>query len=222
MSSGDIDLEAVLNVRRRTLSGVTEPIFIQHRNTDAIYIKRIDDDPNILSIKSRIILFGELNILRTMFERYTSLIRITDEHRRNSSAASGFAATQEVDEEEENEDQSSPNLQPIISTLKETYIRKESLPMYSPSPPTSTGLYERFPSADYVDQLQGKRYGNIELPTMQLMEILEILLKNRFEITYVSSDYYENVLHQNIVFSKSRETFLRGSQWLHRTTSSQS
>ncbi|CAF0959278.1 unnamed protein product [Didymodactylos carnosus] len=238
VNTGAVDLQSVLNVRRRTLAGTTELPQTHLRYSDAIYLKRIDDNHNIFNIKSRIVLFGELNVLRTIFERYTTIIYVVEEnsgYRKNSFTGGTFGATEEVDEDSVENEKEDDQMLPIVSTLKRTSIGRESPPLssspaLSSSPPLSSSpllrkshSIVRSQSVDYVDRLQGKRYGNIELPSMNLMEILEILLKNHFEITNVSSDYLDDVLHQNFVFSKSSQTSSKGPlNWFHRSGSMQS
>ena len=213
---GGCDLESVLNVRRRTLMAIGETTSPHHqyRYTDTIYLQREDPTNSLLSIDSKINIFGELQFLCSLFERFTSNINIYEESVESNSNPTSFSTTFEEDETIDTEDTDTPA---IVSKLRQASISSQSS-----SPPVGTdspikrkklstvGRSHTITSttSDYSTQnLEGKRYGCIQLPNMNLIEILEILLRTGLEIVDQSSDYdQENVLHQNFVFSINRQT----------------
>jgi len=227
---GEVDLESVLNVRRRTLIAIGEssqhrPVHHHHYSADTIYIVREDSNNSIMSINSKVLLFGELQLLCSIFERYTSNILVFEEQPLTKKLS--FSATAEENED----DVEGP---PIVSTMRQTSISSAS----SSSPPKSPDLSARTradsilrtmnrsqsisgTASDYSSRnLEGKRYGNIELPSVSLIEILEILHRNGLELVNVSSDYdKQNVLHQNFIFSKRRQVSQKGGPWFQRTSS---
>jgi hypothetical protein len=225
---GGVDLESVLNVGRRTLAAIGESSSPHHqyRYADTIYLKREDGSNSVLSITSKILIFGELQLLCSIFERYTSNITVYEESIESNSNPTSFSATFE-----ENEDINDDNVPPIVSTLRQTSISSQS-----PSPPiisespirrktmSTIGRSQTVAStaSDYSSQnLEGKRYGCIQLPNMTIIEILEILLRVGLELVNVSSDYdKENVLHQNFIFSKTRPTAPKFVQPLYSRSSS--
>jgi len=220
-NTGSVDLESVLNVRRRTLASLGEKskAYHQHNYTDTIYLKREENSNSVLTVNSKIVIFGELQLLCSIFERYTSNIIVYEETTEPSSLSpsssnkASFSATLEEDEHDEE------GGLPIVSTLRKTSIAssKESTspPPVPGSPARRKGLNTIGRShtvgstvSEFTTQsLEGKRYGCIQLPNMILIEILEILLRTGLELMNVSSDYdKENVLHQNFIFSKTRST----------------
>jgi len=220
-NTGGVDLESVLNVRRRTLASTGEKLLPvqQPHYTDTIYLKREDDSNSILSTNSKILIFGELQLLYTTFERYTSNITVYEEANAPTSGSPttsnkpSFSATLE---ENENDDDDGP---PIVSTLRQTSIssaKGSTSPPQAPGSPTRRKILSSVgrsltvgsSSSEYsLQSLEGKRYGCIQLPNMTLIEILEILLRNGLEIVHVSSDYdKEHILHQDFVLSKTRQT----------------
>jgi hypothetical protein len=229
---GGVDLESVLNVRRRTLASISEVNLPQqeYRYTDTIYLKREDNSNSILSINSKIAIFGELHFLCSIFERYTSNIIVHEDLLESNSNKSTFSATFEEDEAVDEDDTA---VSPIVSNLRQTSVSSQSS---SSSPPkTSTSPKGRKTlgsvgrsqtvtsgSTDYSSQnLEGKRYGCIQLPTMKIIEILEILFRSGLELVNQSSDYdNKNVLHQNFILSKTRHTHSRLGQPLYSRTSS--
>jgi len=219
-NTGSVDLESVLNVGRRTLASTVEKILPiqQPHYTDTIYLKREDSSNSILSINSKIVIFGELQLLYTIFERYTSNIIVYEESNAptsgspSSSNKPSFSATIE---EPENDDEGPP----IVSTLRKTSIsssKESTSPPQVPGSPTRRKILSSIGRSQTVgstaseyslQSLEGKRYGCLQLPNMSLIEILEILLRAGLEIVDVSSDYdQENILHQNFVLSKIRQT----------------
>jgi len=219
-NTGSVDLESVLNVGRRTLASTVEKILPiqQPHYTDTIYLKREDSSNSILSINSKIVIFGELQLLYTIFERYTSNIIVSEESNAptsgspSSSNKPSFSATIE---EPENDDEGPP----IVSTLRKTSIsssKESTSPPQVPGSPTRRKILSSIGRSQTVgstaseyslQSLEGKRYGCLQLPNMSLIEILEILLRAGLEIVDVSSDYdQENILHQNFVLSKIRQT----------------
>jgi len=230
-NTGSVDLESVLNVGRRTLSVIGEvasPRYHQPQYTDTIYLKREDNSNAIESVKSKIVIFGELQLLYSIFERYTSNINIYEDSPHSisppSSAKPSFSVTLEEDEHEEGS-------LPIASTLRQTSLSSSK---ESSSPPPAVGNPSRkkvFSSSfrsqtigstvsEYsLPNLDGKRYGCITLPNMSIIEILEILLRTGLELVDVSSDYNENVLYQNFVLSKTRPTSQKFGQF-HSSRSS--
>ncbi len=246
-NTGSIDLESVLNVRRRTLASIGELRASRHQPqvTDTIYLKREDDSNSILSIDSKIFLFGELQLLYAIFERYTSNIVIYEESNAPSSPISShqptFSATAEEEEHEEHNEQGLP----IVSTLRKASLSSSkgsgSPPQISGSPPQISGSPSQMSGSpprrkplssqgrsqtigssisEYsVQSLEGKRYGCIQLPNMTIIETLEILLRSGLELVDVSSDYNQNVLHQNFVLSKIRTSSQKYGSTLSKSTS---
>jgi hypothetical protein len=242
-NTGSVDLESVLNVRRRTLAAIGESASPrqQHHYTDTIYLKREDDSNSILSINSKIFIFGELQLLYSIFERYTSNITIYEETYTDTNPSSpsdshkpSFTPTVEENENDEEEP-------PIVSTLRHTSLASSS-PKGSVSPsqipgspsrgsgsPTrkktlsSTGRSQTIvsTSSDFaLHNLEGKRYGCIQLPNMAMIEILEILLRTGLDLAHVSSDFdKEHVLHQNFVFAKTRQSPPKHGLSFSRTSS---
>ncbi|UJR16317.1 hypothetical protein I4U23_003223 [Adineta vaga] len=219
---GSVDLESVLNVRRRTLISIGEAGFIpnQHRQADTVYVKREDNSNTLLSIQSRIIIFGELQLLCSTFERYTSNITVYDDSPDSNSNPSSFSTTFD-DIDEDSQDTSA-----LTSTLRQTSISSQSSspPKASGSPPrrkklSSIGRSQTVTStaSTYSSQnLEGKRYGAIEIGNMNIIEILEVLLRIGLEIVSETSDYdKENVLHQNFILSKCRQTVQKPIQSLN-------
>lgn len=230
-NTGSVDLESVLNVRRRTLASIGEksPNHYQPFYTDTIYLKREDSSNSLLSIESKVLIFGELQFLYSIFERYTSNITIYEDesptHRRSSSPPlkKSFSTVDEDDVDDEG--------LPIVSTLRKTSIASSK---GSASPPKAPGSPVRktlnsigrsqtvgsMTSTYSSVSLEGKNYGCIELPNTSIIEILEILLRTRMDLVDVSSDYDDkNVLHQNFVFSKTRPVAQKPRQSLSRSTS---
>jgi hypothetical protein len=236
-NTGGVDLESVLNVGRRTLTSIGEKALPRQQNhyTDTIHLKREDNSNSILTIDSKIFIFGELQFLYNIFERYTSNIIIREESFQpnspspTSSERPSFSETVEEDEEG----------LPIVSFLRQTSISSSK---GSASPPQAPGSPSQAPGSpsrkkilssigrstnvgstvnEYVTQnLEGKRYGCIQLPNMTMIEILEILLRTGLELVGASSDYdHQNVLHQNFIFSKTRQKSQKYGQLPSRSTS---
>ncbi len=228
---GSVDLESVLNVRRRTLASISEINLPrqQCQYTDTIYLKREDNSNSVFSIKSKIVIFGELQFLYGIFERYTSNIIVHEDSIESNSNKLSFSTTFEEDETvDEVENEAAPE---VVSKLRQTSISSQSssppkLPD-SPARHKTLGLIGRSQTvgsttSDYsVQNLEGKRYGCIQLPNMTIIEILEILLRVGLELVDESTDYdNQNVLHQNIVLSKIRQIPQRLGQPLYSRTSS--
>jgi len=220
-NTSDVDLESVLNVRRRTLVsiGETTPTRFQSFYTDTIYLKRQDCSNSIFSIDSKVLIFGELQLLSTIFERYTSSIIVYEESADSNTMSPSASKLPTVSTVEENDDDVEEGL-PIVSTLHRTSLTSKgsSSPPRTPGSPTSPSRKKTISSigrsqtvggavTEYAQNLEGKRYGCIEIPTMSMIEILEILFRVGLELVDVLGDYdNENVLHQNFVFSKVRQT----------------
>jgi hypothetical protein len=217
-NTGSVDLESVLNVRRRTLTAIGETILPrqQHRYTDTIYLKREDHANSILSINSKILIFGELQLLCGIFERYTSNMVVYEESSVETSSSSPVSSNKQSFSATAEEDELNDEGLPIVSTLGHTSIspkgsvsppragsptRKKTMSAIGRSPTIGSTISEF--SAKSLD---GKRYGCIELPNMIIIEIIEIFVRNGMELVNVSSDYdKQSVLHQNFVFSKTRQ-----------------
>ena len=231
---GSVDLESVLHVGRRTLStiGGTCSPHHQHRFTDTVYLKREDHSNSLISIDSKIVIYGDLQFLLSIFERYTSNITVCEESFEPHSNKTSFSATFEEDEEEAaaatEENANNPGL---ASKLRQVSISSQSSspPKTSDSPPrrkklSSIGRSQTIAStvSDHpMGNLEGKRYGSIQLANMTIIEILEILLRTGLDIVDVSSNYdHENVLHQNFVLTQTRLTSHRSGQSFYSRTSS--
>ncbi|CAF1216054.1 unnamed protein product [Adineta ricciae] len=229
-NTGSVDLESVLNVCRRTLASIGEksPNHYQPYYTDTIYLKREDSSNSLLSIESKVLIFGELQLLYSIFERYTSNITIYEDESptRRSSSPPLKKSFSTVDEDDVNDEGL-----PVVSTLRKTSIassKGSTSPPKEPGSPvrkklnsigrsqTVSSLTSTFSSIS----LEGKNYGCIELPNTSIIEILEILLRTRMDLVDVSSDYNDkNVLYQNFVFSKTRPVAQKPRQTLSRSTS---
>ena len=219
---GSVDLEAVLNVRRRTLTSIGESAFQlqHHHHADTVYVKREDNSHSLFSIQSRILIFGELQLLCSTFERFTSNITIYDESADSSSNASSFSTTFNDISEDGHETPA------VTAALRQTSISSQSAsPPQAPSSPatrrkkfSSIGRSQTVAStvSSYSSQnLDGKRYGAIEIGNMNIIEILEVLLRTGLEFVNETSYYdQENVLHQSFVFSKLRQTAQKSGQSL--------
>ncbi|CAF0838734.1 unnamed protein product [Rotaria sp. Silwood1] len=209
---GSFDLESVLNVGRRRLSSISETSlpYQQYRYTDTIYLKRESDSNSLFSITSKILIFGELQFLCNIFERYKSTITVYE-----NSSESDLNKTYSLvtSQGNENINKNDANASNIISTNNEISTSPQSSstlkvirgPMRRKSISTF-GRSQRASSitGDYSGQrLEGKHYGCVELPDMNLIEILEILLRTGLELVHESNGYDgKNVLHQDFIFSK--------------------
>ena len=226
------DLEAVLNVRRRTLASIGETTLPRQLRlyTDTIYLKREDPSNDLLSLHSNIVIFGELQFLCSIFERYTSNIDIYEETAADthSSPPASHKPSVSTTQEDEEEDEGPP----VVSTLRKTSItasKGSSSPPGAPGSPhrrKNLGLLGRANTAGVTlsdfssPSLEGKRYGCIQLPSMNVIEVLEILFRTGLELVDVLSDHDKNnVLHQNFVFSKNRQPLQKVAQSNSRTTS---
>lgn len=242
-NTGSVDLESVLNVRRRNLASIGERSLTRfpHFNNNTIYLKREDHSNSVLSIDSKILIFGELQLLYSIFERYTSSITIYEHSNQDdsnsfspsSSKTASFSATAE---ENENDEEGPP----IVSTLRQASIsssKGSTSPPQAPSSPTgqSVNPFRRktissigrantigATASDYSStSLEGKRYGCVEVGTMTIIEILEILLRTGLELVDVLSDYdKEHVLHQEFIFSKMRQPTTKPGGGAYSRTSS--
>ena len=245
-NTGSVDLESVLNVRRRTLASIGEKSLARHQhfNADTIYLKREDRSNSLLSINSKILIFGELQLLCSIFERYTSNMTIYEESITSESSSmsppsskkNSFSATVEEREPGENEDDEGP---PIVSTLRKTSLassKGSTSPAQTPSSPAGPSFNPfrrktisaigRAQSVGgtageyFTGNLDGKRYGCIDVGAMTLIEILEIILRTGWELGDVLSDYdKENVLHQDFIFSKIRPTATKPTGLYSRSSS---
>jgi len=227
---GSVDLESVLNVGRRTLTSIGEKSLPRqhYRYADTLYLKREDDSNSLFSINSKIVLFGELQFLYSIFERYTSNIIVCEESIESNLNKLSFSATSE---EDENIDEDDIDALAIVSTVRQTSISSQS--SSSPKIPSSPIRHQRLSSIGrsqtlgsttsdhFVQNLEGKRYGCIKLPTMTIIEILEILIRIGLELVDKSSDYdNKNVLYQNFIFTKTRQPPQRLGQPLYSRSSS--
>lgn len=230
-NSGNIDLESVLNVRRRTLTaiGETSRTYVQYRYTDTIYLKREQSSNSLLSIDSNIVIFGELHFLCGIFERYTSNIAVYEEAYASNSNPNSFSAT--FEEDESMHDDEDTGLPAIVSTLRQTSVSSNSSspPHRNESPPrrqklSSIGRSSTITStaSEYSTlNLEGKRYGRIQLPNMTIIEILEIILRSGLDLVDETSIYDDkNVLHQSFVFSKTQSLGSKLGQPLYSNPSS--
>ncbi|CAF0811334.1 unnamed protein product [Rotaria sordida] len=209
---GSVDLESVLNVGRRTLSSIDETTlpYQQYRHTDTIYLKREGNSNSLFSINSKILMFGDLQFLSNIFERYKSTMTVYENSIESDLKKTHLSV---ISKENENIDENDTNASTIVSTSHEistspqssstvkvpsSSIRRTSISTFGRSQraPSITGDYS-------VQHLEGKHYRCIELPDTNLIEILEILLRTGLELLH-ESNYYdeENILHQNFIFSK--------------------
>lgn len=142
MSTTEIDLESVLQVRRRRLS-VTTPQVSQdsYRYTDVIILK-VEKSNDLLKEDGRCIFHGDYHVLTDIFQKYTSHIKIHHED---------------------------PEL-----------IKNH-------------------------DRLSGKIYTTVELPTMSLIEVLEILHKHYFSIVANSTNFNSAVKLQEFILLRNKD-----------------
>ncbi|UJR30184.1 hypothetical protein I4U23_017723 [Adineta vaga] len=143
MSTTEIDLESVLQVRRRRLS-VTTPQASQdsHRYTDVIFLK-VEKSNDILKEDARCIFHGDYHVLTDIFQKYTSHIKIH-------------------------------NVDPEM-------VKNH-------------------------DRLSGKIYTTLELPTMSLIEVLEILHKHYFSIVANSTNFGQTTKLQEFILLRNKDT----------------
>jgi len=144
MSTTEIDLESVLQVRRRRLS-VTTPQASQdaHRYTDVIFLK-VEKSLDILKEDARCVFHGDYHVLTDIFQKYTAHIKI---HHQDPE------------------------------TVK-TH-----------------------------DRLSGKLYTTLELPTMSLIEVLEILHKHFFSIVANSTHFGPTTKLQEFILVRNKDSF---------------
>ncbi|CAF1368644.1 unnamed protein product [Adineta ricciae] len=142
MSTTEIDLESVLQVRRRRLS-VTTPQASQdaHRYTDVIFLK-VEKSNDILKEDARCIFHGDYHVLTDIFQKYTSHIKIHH---------------------------ADPDM-----------IKNH-------------------------DRLSGKIYTTVELPTMSLIEVLEILHKHYFSIVANSTNFGPTTKLQEFILLRNKD-----------------
>lgn len=231
-NTSGVDLESVLNVGRRTLTSIGEAgSFVQQRSTDMIYVNREDRSNSLLSIDSKIVISGDLGFLCAIFERHTSNVSIQEEGNESPSNRTSFSVTSEENEdipEEIENDQTSP----IVSKLRQTslssqsssppkvldsLVRRQKFNSLSRSQTTTTST-----TSDYSrNNLEGKRYGSIQVPNMTMIEILEVLFRTGLELVNQFSHYdKENVLHQTFIFIQIRSSGHRSTPVSYSRTTS--
>lgn len=228
-NTGSVDLGSVLNVGRRTLSMIGDSKS-PRQYTDTVHIAREDSSNSILSIESKISIFGETQFLYSIFERYTGNINCYDESMDPLSSSPYASHKQSFSATLEEEDQSEGL--PIVATVRKGSIasakESSSPPVLSTSPlrkPVLTSIgRSQSPGAiagDFGAQnLEGRRYGCIQIPNMNLIEILELLVRSGLEIVHQTSDYdKENVLHQSFILSRNRAGIHKQGQFLARSVS---
>lgn len=228
-SPSNVDLESVLNVHRRRLASISETSKSQHyhRYLDTIYLKRENQTNSICSFESKIFIFGDLQFLCCVFERYTSNIIVDEESIESGSNKTSFSTTFEENENLDviDEDSNDHEIRSAVSKLRETSISTQSL---SPAPSTGSPPIRRKKfsslcrsqtaatlSVDHWPQgnLEGKRYGCIQLPTMKIIEVLEIFFRIGLDLIDVTNDFDSNEnLHQNFIFVKNYSNSQKFSQ----------
>lgn len=217
-SVGNVDLESVFSVGRRTLTAIGESSSAcQQRYTDLVYLKREDHSNSLFSIESKLVISGELQFLCGIFERYTSNVSIQEGSNDSSSNRTSFSTTFEENEELEEEETGKTESSPIVSKLRQTSISSQSSspPKVSESPMRRQKYHSASHSqtttsttSDYSRQnLEGKRYGSLQIPSMTIIEVLEILFRAGLELVNEFNAYdKENVLHQTFIFIQIRHT----------------
>jgi hypothetical protein len=233
-SNANADLESVLRVHRRRLTSIDElnSSRLKQRHIDTIYVTREDHCRSIVSIHSKIVIFGELQYLSSIFERHTSNSIVREESAGVPSCKTSFSTTFEDNEDLDviNEHDDPDGMQPVVSTLRKASISSCSsssspslVPVTSPSVQrkklASIGRSPMFAStvsdSSYAN-LDSKRYGSIELPGMTIIEVLEILLRTGMDIVDISGNYdSNNVLHQHFVLSKADASTTKTGQGNH-------
>ena len=163
MSTTEIDLESVLQVRRRRLSVTTAQASQDaHRYTDVIILK-VEKSTDILKEEARCIFHGlfffffdnqsivlscpfpgDYHVLTDIFQKYTSHIKIHHDD---------------------------PDI-----------IKNH-------------------------DRLSGKIYTTVELPTMSLVEVLEILHKHYFSIAANSTNYGTTTKLEEFILLRNKDSF---------------
>ncbi|CAF0851503.1 unnamed protein product [Adineta steineri] len=143
LSTTEIDLESVLQVRRRRLS-VTTPQVSQdaHRYTDVIILK-VEKSNDILKEDARCIFHGDYHVVTDIFQKYTSHIKI---HHQDPEKVKNH------------------------------------------------------------DRLSGKIYTTLELPTMSLIEVLEILHKHYFSIVANSTNFGATTKLQEFILLRNKDS----------------
>ncbi|CAF0838752.1 unnamed protein product [Rotaria sp. Silwood1] len=142
MSTTEIDLESVLQVRRRGLSnaGLAPPVE-SYRYTDIIILK-VEKSNDILKEDARCVFHGDYHVLTDIFQKYTSHIKI---HHDDPEMVKNH------------------------------------------------------------DRLSGKLYTTIELPTMSLIEVLEILHKHYFSIVANSTNFASTTKLQEFILLRNKD-----------------
>jgi len=143
MSTTEIDLESVLNLRRRRLSvTATQASQDSHRYTDVIFLK-VEKSNELLREDARCIVHGDYHVISDIFQKYTSQIKIHHDD---------------------------PEL------------------------------------VKCHDRLSGKLYCTVELPTMTLIEVLEILHKHYFSIIANSTNFGPKTNLQEFILLRNKDT----------------
>ena len=161
MSTTEIDLESVLQVRRRRLS-VTTPQASQdsHRYTDVIILK-VEKSNDILKEDARCIFHGSFSYFKK-FHLVFLFISIGDYH--------------------------------ILTDIFQKYTSHIKIHHEDPE------------SIKNHDRLSGKIYTTLELPTMSLIEVLEILHKHYFAIVANSTNFGATTKLQEFILLRNKDT----------------
>ena len=159
MSTTEIDLESVLQVRRRRLSVTTAQASQDaHRYTDIIFLK-VEKSLDILKEDSRCIFHGSSSDSSSL----TPLDRLGDYH--------------------------------VITDIFQKYTSHIKIHHDDP---------------DVVknhDRLSGKLYTTVELPTMSLIEVLEILHKHFFSIVANSTNFGATTKLQEFILLRNKDSY---------------
>ncbi|CAF0791495.1 unnamed protein product [Rotaria sordida] len=183
---GSVDLESVLNVGRRTLSSIDETTlpYQQYRHTDTIYLKREGNSNSLFSINSKILMFGDLQFLSNIFERYKSTMTVYENSIESDLKKTHLSV---ISKENENIDENDTNASTIVSTSHEISTSPQSSSTVKvPSSSIRRTSISTFGRSQRAPSITG------DYSVQHLEELLH------------ESNYYdeENILHQNFIFSK--------------------
>jgi hypothetical protein len=192
---------------RRRLASISESTSASNEQlsqhdvaTETIVLEREDRSVSSLVIDSKIILYGDLQLLHSIFERYTSSILNREETTEYVPPSPHVVETEE------------PVTSDITAALHDVSISSDS------SLPTAiTGTSPKrwkYLSALLRSRTQGstnsedslsnfrKGYGSIEVPNLSFIAILEALFRRGLVLVHVSSEYDDTneILHQSFVF----------------------
>lgn len=163
MSTTEIDLESVLQVRRRGLSGANSQTSLDmHRYSDILMLK-VEKSNDILKEDSRCVFHGLCSkyFNRKIYLHFSIFLSTGDYH--------------------------------VLTDIFQKYT-------------SSIKIHHNDPEmVKNHDRLCGKIYATVELPTMSLIEVLEILHKHYFTIVASSTNYGSTTKLQEFILLRNRD-----------------